>query len=210
MPSRSVPSTRSWCPLLIAALAACAAPAPTGPGSDTPAAALASLALEPDSFYVVQQESFELTAVGRTAAGDEVRPRIQWTATGGAVDAAGRFTAGVVPGVYAVTASAGGHFAEAVVLLDYRIVQIVIAPASVSLAPGAIPQVTARGVTVTGDTVAIDVVWSATGGTITSGGLFTAGSSGTPRVMAELAPPSFNGQPVEFMARRSRPSAWVD
>jgi hypothetical protein len=59
-------------------------------------------------------------------------------------------------------------------------------PASVTLAPSASKQFSASGRTTTGDSVSVAVTFSATGGTITPGGLFTAGSSyGTFRVIAK-------------------------
>ena len=65
--------------------------------------------------------------------------------------------------------------------------QVTLLPASGTLAPGTTKQFSAYGRTTTGDSTAVNVVFTATGGTVTSGGLFTAGSSaGSFRVIASI------------------------
>jgi hypothetical protein len=56
--------------------------------------------------------------------------------------------------------------------------QVSLLPASVTLAPGTTKQFSAYGRTTAGDSTAVNVAFSATGGTVTAGGLFTAGSAG--------------------------------
>ena len=63
--------------------------------------------------------------------------------------------------------------------------RVVLKPANLALATSARHQFAAFGRTATGDSVAIDVTFRATGGTITSSGLYTAGpTTGTYRVIA--------------------------
>jgi hypothetical protein len=63
--------------------------------------------------------------------------------------------------------------------------QVTLLPASATLAPGTTKQFSAYGRTTVGDSVAVNVVFSATGGTVTAAGLYTAGSSaGSFRVIA--------------------------
>ena len=65
--------------------------------------------------------------------------------------------------------------------------QVALLPGSATLAPGTTKQFSAYGRTTTGDSVAVNVVFSATGGTVTAGGLFTAGSlAGSFRVIASV------------------------
>src|SRR5205814_2755360 len=56
------------------------------------------------------------------------------------------------------------------------VVQIVSSPDTVTLDPDQTQQFVAYGRTQAGDSVAVAVSWSASGGTITSGGLYTARS----------------------------------
>jgi hypothetical protein len=63
--------------------------------------------------------------------------------------------------------------------------QVTLVPSTATLAPATTRQFLAYGRTTTGDSVAVSVVFAATGGTVTQGGLYTAGSSaGTFRVIA--------------------------
>jgi hypothetical protein len=55
--------------------------------------------------------------------------------------------------------------------------QVALLPASVTLAPGTTKQFSAYGRTTTGDSIAVSVSLVATGGTITPGGLYTAGAT---------------------------------
>ena len=67
-----------------------------------------------------------------------------------------------------------------------KVVQVVVAPATANVATGRSQQFTAYGRGNTGDSVAVSASYSATGGTITVAGLYTAGSTpGTFRVIAQ-------------------------
>jgi hypothetical protein len=191
------------CGAMALVLAACSDQSQT-PSDPSPIAPrpLASLTLQPPAIWLVQADTFGFTPVGRTAAGDSVRPSVTWHATGGRVTDDGRYIAGLDTGTYTVTASAGGRQARSTVFLAYHIVEIIVTPTKVTLPPGGKQQFKARGRTITGDTVAVKVIWKATGGTITPSGLFTAGSTGGKiSVIATLAPPEVNGQPVVFPRR---------
>jgi hypothetical protein len=63
---------------------------------------------------------------------------------------------------------------------------VTLLPATATLAPSTTKQFRTYGTTTTGDSVAVSVVFSATGGTVTVGGLYTAPSTaGTYRVIAK-------------------------
>src|SRR3979490_2151094 len=65
------------------------------------------------------------------------------------------------------------------------VVQVVTSPTSVILDPSQAQQFVAYGRTSAGDSVAVDVSWSASGGTITGGGLYAADTiAGTYQVTA--------------------------
>jgi hypothetical protein len=57
------------------------------------------------------------------------------------------------------------------------VTQVIISPAAVTLDPGAVRQFAAFGRTAAGDSLAVGITWSATGGTITPAGLYTAGAT---------------------------------
>jgi hypothetical protein len=63
--------------------------------------------------------------------------------------------------------------------------KVTLLPASVTLAPSTTKRFSAYGRTTVGDSIAVNVVFSATGGTVTAAGLYTAGlSAGAFRVIA--------------------------
>jgi len=110
---------------------------------------------------------------------------VTWTASGGTVTSAGQYTAPSAAGTYKVTATSvadSSDSASAVVTVSQPIqVSISVSPTTASLASGGNQQFTAY-VSGTSNTA---VTWSATGGTITAGGLYVAPSAaGTYTVMA--------------------------
>jgi hypothetical protein len=102
---------------------------------------------------------------------------VTWTATGGTISAGGVFTAGATPGSFTVTATSVADSSKsgtaAVTVQAAPSVQISVSPTSVTLQPGQTRQFSA---TVTGSSNTA-VTWTATGGTVSSGGLFTAGTT---------------------------------
>ncbi|HLX42492.1 MAG TPA: hypothetical protein VKR43_03620 [Bryobacteraceae bacterium] len=101
---------------------------------------------------------------------------VTWTATGGTITSGGLFTAGSTAGNFAVTATPvadSTKTASAGVTIQAAPVSVTIAPTSAALQPGKTQQFTAS---VTGSSNTA-ITWTATGGTISSSGLYTAGQS---------------------------------
>ncbi len=103
---------------------------------------------------------------------------VTWSATGGTISSAGLFTAGGTAGSFAVTATSVAdstkHANSAInITATPPVVAVAINPTSAALQTGAAKQFSAA---VTGSSNTA-VTWSATGGTISSAGLFTAGST---------------------------------
>jgi hypothetical protein len=116
-----------------------------------------------------QTKQFTATVMGNS------NTAVTWTATGGTISASGLFTAGATAGSFAVTAKSVADptkTATATVTVNPA-VQVSVAPATASLQPGQTKQFTS---TVTG-TNNTTVTWTATGGTISSSGLYTAGTA---------------------------------
>ncbi len=133
----------------------------------------------------------QFTAYGRNAAGDSMAVPVDFSATGGVVTVDGLFTAGAAAGDYQVMAQErGGALADTAsvtitVAGPPTLAQVVVRPTAATLAPGATRQFTAYGRLSNGDSVAVGVTYTATGGTITPTGLYTAGqTTGTYRVIA--------------------------
>ena len=106
-------------------------------------------------------------------------PSVTWSATGGTITSSGVYTAGAAAGSFEVKASlVGGSLTQsagvAVVASVSPIVSVSVSPSSATLAPGGTLLFAASAVREDGSTLVPDVTYTATGGTITAGGLYTA------------------------------------
>ncbi len=149
------------------------------------------LVLSADSITIEPAQPYTFTATGRLSDGTVVSGvELRWEASGGAISSAGSYTAGVTPGQYLVIATLqDGTVADTsiVTILDagVTLLQLVLNPAAFNLTPGQTGQFTVAGNWSDGSTGIPAVAYSASGGTITAGGLYTAGTSaGTYRVIA--------------------------
>jgi hypothetical protein len=80
---------------------------------------LTQIVVTPDPVDVVMGASMQFTASGFDQYGNPIAANPLWTATGGAIDAAGLFTAAFVAGQFIVTATDGTVFGEAgVTIID--------------------------------------------------------------------------------------------
>ncbi len=170
---------------------------------------LGSIEISPGTDTLDPGVSQTFLATGRLKDGRPVPVGVTWNATGGTIDAGGHFVAGDTAGTYQVTAT---H--TTLTIADTATVtitappppppappadppeepptpvlpvlqKVTLLPASATLAPSTTRQFRSYGTTTTGDSVALSVVFTATGGTVTAGGLYTAGSTaGTYRVIA--------------------------
>src|SRR5207245_10050676 len=96
-------------------------------------------------------------------------------------------TADTTPGVFQVTAtvSSGALSGNSQVRARGSLTQVILTPPSASLVVGGTLQFATYGKRRNGDSVAVGVAWSATGGGITASGLYSAGASaGTYRAIA--------------------------
>jgi len=174
---------------------------------------LSAIKVSPDSATVTAGASHSFTARGRLRGGRPVPIGVVWSATGGDIDPSGVYTAGDTAGTHRVIATntAGTVADTAVVIISAgrpgpdpdpdpdptpdptpdpipppaAVTQLIVVPASATLPIGGTKHLKAYGRTGTGDSVAVAVSFRATGGTITTGGLYTAGqAAGSFRVVA--------------------------
>ncbi len=144
----------------------------------------------PDPAVVSPGETVPFRAVAIRQGGDSAIPQVTWSATGGSIDAGGVYTAGSTAGTYRVVATQqGGALGDtsAVIITATAptLTQLTLTPATVSLQPAATRQFAVSGMWSDGSTTTPAVTYTATGGTITAGGLYTAGSTaGSFRVIA--------------------------
>jgi hypothetical protein len=178
---------------LATAALACSAPARSG-GLD-PGPTLSSVEVSPISATVASGDSLDFTATGRMSDGSAAQVATIWQATGGTINAAGRFRAGGTAGAYRVIAATPdlAHADTAAVIVTAitpppggpTLTAVTLTPAVDTLAPGASATFSASGHYSNGHDSSVAVTWSATGGTISSTGPYQAGqTTGTYRVVA--------------------------
>jgi RHS repeat-associated protein len=147
-----------------------------------------------------QQEPFSATVLGQN---DEPDPNqaVTWSISGPAaasMGASGLFTGPATPGVYTVTATSQANPAlsgSATVTVGE---DLLILPASASLAPAASQQFTAQVSGVAGPAVTWSVEEGAAGGAVSTAGLYTAPA--TPGVYHVVALSSAAGETVQGIA----------
>jgi hypothetical protein len=157
---------------------------------------LVAVLVSPHTATLAPGDSATFKAVGELSDSSTVPIGLTWSATGGQVDPSGTYNAGTSAGVFRVIASntsatladtATITIAAAPAPLPTR---LVLSPATVSLTTGATQRFAATGLTDSGDTVPVPLTFTATGGSVDSLGLYTAGSSaGTFRVVATSSEP---------------------
>src|SRR6266496_3833718 len=169
--------------LTVAIVGGCGLPLRPRTGS-----AVVQVRVVPESVTLDPNQTQPFVASGRTAAGDTVPIDVTWTASAGSITSDGLYTADTSATDVTITATmTSAHVTGTSHVRKRRVTQIFLTPAAVSLRSGGTQQFDAWGMRNTGDTVAVAVTYSASGGTITSGGLFTAGqTTGSYRVMARL------------------------
>jgi hypothetical protein len=97
---------------------------------------------------------------------------VTWSATGGTISSGGLYTAGTTTGTFTVTArDSSNSKGTASVTIQSSAPTVTVSPATVILPTGGTQQFTAT------DSAGLPVTWSATGGTISSSGLYTAGTT---------------------------------
>jgi len=163
-----------------------------------PASDVVRLAVTPDSVTLSAGAKKTFSVTGYQSDGTSVTVGVTWSATGGTVDPSGVYTAGSTGGAYHVIATnTAGTLADTSIVKITpppapvpapTLTSVILSPLTVSLISGTTRQFKAYGRNSAGDSVAVSVAFNATGGTITSGGLYTAGrTAGNCRVIASAS-----------------------
>lgn len=122
----------------------------------------------------VNPASATLSAGGtqQFTATDSAGLGVTWSATGGTITSSGLYTAGATGGTFTVMAADSNHNSgTATITISSSAATLTVSPASATLTGGGTQQFTAA------DSAGLAVTWSAMGGTITSSGLYTAGTT---------------------------------
>jgi hypothetical protein len=150
-----------------------------GPSSTAPAPTLTQLILNPSGVTLAPGGSQRFTVAGSWSDGSSTVPAVTYTAAGGTITAAGLYTAGNTAGIYRVIAvQSGGTRADTstVTISAATLTSLTVSPKVFSLSTGGTQQMTVTALWSDGSTTLPTLTWDASGGTISSSGLYTAGS----------------------------------
>src|SRR5689334_17294518 len=153
------------------------------------------LEITPDPAWVEAGATRTFTAAALQSDGSTAPVGVTWEATGGSIDAGGAYLAGSTTGTFTVVATTvDGAFADTVQVTITApgtaptLAQVIVKPSSYSLSVGGTKQFRAYGRNTLGDSVPVQATFSATGGTISSSGVYAAGqTAGTYRVIASAS-----------------------
>jgi hypothetical protein len=141
---------------------------------------LVAIEVTPAAASVQSGRTQQFAAIGRLSDNSATAVPVAWSATGGSVSAGGIYTAGAAPGTYLIVATEIGGAAladTAVVTVTAALVAVEVTPPTATVVVGATQGFVATGRYSDNSTQPVPVTWTATGGTISSGGLFTAGAT---------------------------------
>lgn len=148
------------------------------------AAALALVTVTPNPKDLAVGGTQQFAATGKDANGNAVSVTPTWSVVGGggAISAAGLFTAGTTSGIFAntVKATSGTVSGFATVTVSAgALATITVTPTPITMATGVAQQFTAVGRDASGNVISISPTWSKVGaGTVNTAGLFVAGAAG--------------------------------
>jgi uncharacterized protein YjdB len=142
---------------------------------------VAQIVIVPGSTTVQPDQDYQFVGYGRTVVGDSVAVALVWSTTRGTISPSGRYVADSLEGDYEVRATLAQPEADATVssgtskVRVRRLAQLLVTPAAATLRTQGTQPFAAYGRLNGGDSVPVAVTWAATGGSISSAGLFNAG-----------------------------------
>jgi parallel beta-helix repeat protein len=164
-----------------------------------PPPSVEDLTLQPDSVALSADGTQRFSVTARTSSGGSTTPAVTYNVTGGTISSDGVYTAGDTPGNYRVIATTANGVADTSVVTitgpttpppsdpGPTLQRIDLTPASASLRAGATQRYTVVGRMSDGSTDTVSAQFSATGGTISDNGVYTAGgTAGDYRVIATV------------------------
>ena len=183
------------------------APPPPPP---PPTPHLNSLDVTPATVTLSPGEKKTFAAVGQWSDSIARPVTVVWSSTGGTVSNSGSYTAGPTVGNFVVRAFASGTSIGDSATVEIRdstsppspqLVALDVTPASVTLDPGASRTFVAQGQWSDSVSRPVTVVWSATGGTVSSTGTYTAGPTGGNFLVRAIASGSSIGDSAAVVVR---------
>lgn len=175
---------------LCAALCAAACATPASEGLD-PTPVVSSLELTPATATIAVTDSLRFVATVHLSDGSVGDVPVTWSTTGGTLSPSGLFRADASGSYRIIAATTDPVVADTAQVtvsatqVPVTLTSVDVTPASATVNQGTTRTFAATGHFSNGTTAATPVTWTATGGTVTTGGVYTAGSTpGSFRVIA--------------------------
>ena len=151
---------------------------------------LGTLVVSPEATALAPRQAIAFAAKLVRGEDTTTATGVEWSATGGTIDEAGNYTAGMTAGTYRVVArsSSGSPDTSQVVISSQAptVTAVVLTPSSVSLTTGEKKQLSVSARMSDGSATSVPVTWTATGGTVDTAKVYTAGTqAGTFRIIAK-------------------------
>lgn len=158
-------------------------------GSSSVSTSLTKLQVSPDPFTLQPGQTRQFSAVATYSNGTTGTPTVTWTSTGGTISSSGLYTAGSTTGTFRVIAQAAtGTVKDTSTVKIAKVTKLTMTPSSATVAKGATQQFATTATWSDGVNRSVTLSYSATGGTISSSGAYTAGTTaGTFRVIVGCA-----------------------
>ena len=154
-----------------------------------------ALNVVPSALALADGATTSFAATATLSDGSTVEPVVTWSASGGTIDANGKYIAGVVPGNNVVVATAPNGIADTATVVVTEnppaVAEVSLTPSSALLPIGGSRRFVAVGRSGDGTAVGMSPRYVATGGTISTDGLYQAGRS--PGSYQVIAMDSANG-----------------
>lgn len=156
---------------------------------------LTQIVVNPSVDTLQVQEQTQFNAMAYDQCGYEMSFTPIWSVSGGSINNEGLYTATII-GDFIVTAAVEGDTITgnaSVHVNPAELAQIIVIPGKAELVAGQQQQFNAIGYDAYGNVVFISPIWSTTGGSISSTGLYTASQAGNFTVTASVEGNSANG-----------------
>ena len=158
----------------------------------SPPPQLLSVSLNPASVTLTVGDSHQFAVSGTWSNGGAGTPAVTYSGTGGSVTGAGLYTAGATPGTYRLIAIEQGGLADTSAIVVNAappvLTGLILSPASATAQVGGSIQFVTDATWTTGGSGVPPVTYSATGGSISTSGLYLAGPTpGSYRVVVQEA-----------------------
>ncbi len=174
---------------------------------------LVKLTISPASASVIAGSTRQFSVIGQRSDGTTESSPVTFSATGGTITAAGLYKAGTTTGSYRVIAvHVGGTMADTagVTVTSATLTSMTLTPGTAAIPTGTTKQFVVSGTMSNGTQTTPAVAYTATGGSITTSGMYTAGTAtGSFKVIAKYSTGAIADTAAVTLSKAAGATPWV-